>query len=262
MKKSLAWPLAGSVAAIGITTAMDASGLSAFSALPLALLLFVFWRAQHLSRTELGVVWGRGGAYALAAAFPLIVMGAGVTIAFSQRAMDLSHADWRKAALNVALISLSTMLVALITEEGFFRGWLWASLARAGRGKVFILIATSVVFMLWHISAVTLETGFNPPPEQVPIFLSNALVLGIVWGMLRLASGSVVVSSLSHGVWNGLAYALFGFGKHVGALGIRETGIYGPEVGVLGLALNLALALALVPWCVRAVRSAGAPRPA
>ena len=53
-----------------------------------------------------------------------------------------------------------------------------------------------------------------------------------------------MVASVSHGVWNGMAYALFGFGERVGALGIQDTWLFGPEVGLLGIALNLAIAIA------------------
>lgn len=101
-----------------------------------------------------------------------------------------------------------------------------------------ILVWTSVSFSLWHLSAVTLHTGFEPPPKQVPVFMINAAVIGIVWGLLRQMSGSVIVTGLSHGVWNGLAYVLFGFGTRTGALGVQNTATYGPEVGVLGLAIN------------------------
>lgn len=66
----------------------------------------------------------------------------------------------------------------------------------------------------------------------------NATLLGAIWGLMRLRSGSVVVASLSHGVWNGLAYVLFGFSTKVGALGIENTALFGPEVGVIGLVLN------------------------
>lgn len=84
---------------------------------------------------------------------------------------------------------------------------------------------------------------------QVPVFMLNAAVLGAIWGMLRLLSGSLVVASVSHGVWNGLAYVLFGFGSHVGALGISNSVIYGPEIGILGLLLNAAFAAGLWWWC-------------
>ena len=57
--------------------------------------------------------------------------------------------------------------------------------------------------------------------------------MGAAWGLLRWISGSVIVASLSHGAWNGLVYALFGFGTRVGALGVQDTALFGPEVGVL-----------------------------
>jgi hypothetical protein len=48
-------------------------------------------------------------------------------------AIDLSHTNWKKAGINFALVAISTIIVAIITEEGFFRGWLWASLERGRR---------------------------------------------------------------------------------------------------------------------------------
>ena len=73
-------------------------------------------------------------------------------------------------------------------------------------------------------------------------------MIGAVFGMLRMASGSIVVPSVCHAVWNGLDYPLYGFGEKVGALGIEATHIYGPEVGVLGVALNLIFAGGLWWW--------------
>ena len=49
------------------------------------------------------------------------------------------------------------VIMVLLTEEGFFRGWLWASLKRAGLNELQVLIWTSIAFSLWHISAVSLE---------------------------------------------------------------------------------------------------------
>ena len=63
--------------------------------------------------------------------------------------------------------------------------------------------------------------------------------------MLRLLSGSIVVASVSHALWNGLDYPLFGFGEKVGALGIEQTHIFGPEVGLVGIVLNLLFAAML-----------------
>ena len=60
-----------------------------------------------------------------------------------------------------------------------------------------------------------------------------------------MVSGSPLVPALSHAVWNGIEYPLFGFGENMGALGISQTHIYGPEAGLLGIACGL-LFLALI----------------
>lgn len=249
MNNNYKWPVLGVVAAIAITTTMDANGLLNFSALPLAALFGLFWYLQRIPRVEIGFVWARAGFFGLALLQPLLVIGLIALIAFVAGAVHLEYTDWKKAGVNFALITVSTILVASITEEGFFRGWLWASLTRAGQGPNGVLLWSSLAFAAWHLSAVLLPTGFNPPLAQVPVFILNATLLGAIWGMLRLISGSVFVASVAHGVWNGLAYVFFGFGSQVGALGIQQTAIYGPEVGVLGLVLNLIFAAALWRLC-------------
>lgn len=256
MNRSWIWPIIGVLAAIAVTSTLDATGRSAFSALPLFPLLVLLWYLQRFSAKELGFSWGTspaGRSYALAILYPIVVMGALVAVAALSGALNSAAAPPHKHSvwLNLLLVGGTTIPVALLTEEGFFRGWLWASLKRTGRGTIAIVIFTSVAFALWHWSAAILPTGFNPPRSQVPVLMLNAVAVGAIWGMLRLLSGSVVVSSVSHGVWNGLAYVLFGFGAHSGALGISNTAIYGPEVGVLGLLLNLIAAVCLGAWCAR-----------
>jgi membrane protease YdiL (CAAX protease family) len=238
-------PVVGVLAAIGITTAMDANGLLAFSALPLFPLAAILWASERFSRKEMGLAWGALRDYGLALLYPVAVIGAVTGVAALAGVIDLTETDWSKAGLNVVLIAVSTILVAILTEEGFFRGWLWASLGRSGLGEARVLLWSSVAFSLWHVPAVSLETGFNIPARQIPVYLVNAVLMGAIWGLLRLVSGSVVVASFSHGVWNGLAYVLFGFGTRVGALGVEATYIYGPEVGVIGLGLNAVFAFAL-----------------
>jgi len=248
MTKALRQPILGVLAAIAITSTMDATGLSPFSALPLFPLLLLLWYLQRLSRADLGFKWGRLRHYELAALYPVSVVGAITSLAATTRVIDFSHTNWKKAGINFTLVTISTVLAVIITEEGFFRGWLFASLERAGLQKASILIWSSIAFSLWHWSAVMLKTGFDPPRAQVPVFMVNAIVMGMVWGLLRWISGSVIVCSVSHGLWNGMAYVLFGFGTKVGALGIKNTGLFGPEVGVLGLAVNLIFAAALWRW--------------
>jgi membrane protease YdiL (CAAX protease family) len=165
--------------------------------------------------------------------------------------------DVRKTLINFGVMTVATILVVIGTEEGFFRGWLWGSLKRAGLGETRTLVWSSLAFTAWHFSAVALPTGFDLPSSQIPIYMVNAFVMGAIWGLLRMASGSVVVASVSHGLWNGGAYTLFGFGTKTGALGIEKSWIYGAEVGFVGLILNVIFALVLLR---QVLRSPAGPR--
>jgi membrane protease YdiL (CAAX protease family) len=233
----------GVTAAVVITSTMDATGYSIFSALPLFPLFGLLWWWQKFSKAEIGFKWGKRSHYVYAVAYPLLVMSLLALGAALSGLVDTSATDWNKAMINLFAGGISTILVVIITEEGFFRGWLWAGLKNNGLGNSATLIASTLAFTAWHISAVTLETGFDLPAKEVPIYLVNATLIGLNWGLLRLASGSIIVASVSHGIWNGLAYALFGFGEKTGALGIQDTWLFGPEVGFLGIALNLAFAI-------------------
>jgi membrane protease YdiL (CAAX protease family) len=244
-RRSLMLPIIGVVSAITVTTSMDAAGLSTFSALALLPLLFLFWWLSHLSRIELGFKAGHANDYGIAVFFPVAVMSVIALIAWLAGVVDLTKTNWPRTAANLALMTVSTFLVAIITEEGFFRGWLWGSLEKAGMKMEHVLIWSSIAFALWHISAVTLDPDFKPPAAQIPVYLCNAAVVGTVWGLLRAQSGSIIVTSLSHGLWNGMAYVLFGFGSRQGSLGIRNTAVFGPENGLLGLGFNLLFACLL-----------------
>jgi membrane protease YdiL (CAAX protease family) len=247
-RTSLLLPFAGVLIAVAITATMDASGLTLYSALPLLPLLAFYWYLQRLSRRQVGFVFGNWGDYGLAALYPLVVVGAAVIVAVLAGQTHIENTNWEKAGLNFAIMALSTMLVAILTEEGFFRGWFWASLERAGIIGLKLIVWTSIAFAVWHISEVTLAKGFTLPAAQVPIFIANAAVMGAIWGLLRLISGSVIVASVSHGLWNGGAYVLFGVGARVGSLGITDHATFGVEVGIVGLILNLVFAIALWRW--------------
>jgi len=231
--------IGGLAIAIAITTTMDATGYTMFSALPLFPLAGLFWYLQKFSRAEIGLIWGRAKYYGLALAYPLLVLGGMAGIAYLMGAVDTSEANWKNALLNMGATSTIGILVLILTEEGFFRGWLWASLKQAGQTDIQVLLWSSLAFTAWHVSAISLDTGFDLPADEIPIYLVNATLIGGIFGLIRMISGSVVAASLCHAVWNGIDYPLFGFGEKTGALGIQQTHIYGPEVGILGIGLNL-----------------------
>ena len=229
------------VLAIGITATMDATGFTNFSALPLALVMGLFWFLQKNPAAEIGYRLGTASSYALPFLYPLLVLPALGLMAFAGGDIAFGEVDVAKALANIALVTVVTFLVAMVTEEGFFRGWLWASLGRAGEGPGRVLLLTSVAFLLWHVPFATLAPGHELPLSSLPVFFGNVFLLGLAWGLMRLAGGSILVSSLAHGVWNGLVYVLFGISTKSGMLGIQATEVYGPETGVLGLLMNAAV---------------------
>jgi len=241
-------PVAAALLAIAITTTLDVAGALAFSALPLLPLGLACWWLSRLSRDSVGLVFGARLPYLVAVVHPAFVMGAIAITASVAGAYDISHVAWGRTLAKAIGVGGATIVMALLTEEGFFRGWLWAAFRARGMSSRVTWIATSVIFALWHISAVVLPTGFDVPAARVPLFIVNAAVMGAIWGMVRWRSGSIIASSVAHGLWNGFAYVLFGFGTKTGALGIRDTQLYGPEVGVLGLALNVVFLL--IMWFV------------
>ncbi|MGI9517181.1 MAG: CPBP family intramembrane glutamic endopeptidase [Pirellulaceae bacterium] len=244
-QRSLIMAGLGVSAAIAITTSMDASGLTEFSALPLLGLTIVFCLIQRLSPGETGLQIGQIRDYLAAILLPCCVMAVIAAIAYVAGAVDVTETDWQKTGVNLLLGCTIGTLMVLLTEEGFFRGWLWGTLGRANLSPKRTLWLTTVAFVLWHISFVTLDTGFDLPWNQVPVYLANVLLLGAVWGKLRLESGSVIVPSVSHAVWNAFAYSLFGISGKTGVLGIESTIVFDPEVGWSGIVLNGAFAVCL-----------------
>lgn len=144
----------------------------------------------------MGLTWGDSRSYAVALGYPAVVLSLIAAIAYFSGAMDTSAANWSKALTNVALMSTTGVIAVLLTEELFFRGWLWAALKRAGQSDGRVLVWTTLAFTAWHVSAIYLDTGFDVPAREIPIYLVNAALLGGVWGMLRMATGSVLVASV------------------------------------------------------------------
>ena len=253
MNPLLRFPPVGAAAALAITAAMDKGGLTMFSALPLIPLTILFWVLQKMSRREMGLTWGPPGGYGLALLYPATVPVLLIAAAWVAGDVDTSATEWNPVLIQAALGATVGILGALLTEEWFFRGWLWASLRRAGVSPRGVLLASTAVFTLWHFSAVALTEEFGLPPAQWPVYLANVFLIGLVWGMMRLQSGSVVGPAVSHAVWNALVYGFFGMGDATGALGITKTHLFGPEVGLLGIAANLVFA----GWLWRRVRPVG-----
>ncbi len=248
MNMALRGPIVGTFVAIAVNAAMDATGLSDLSFASLLPLMLIFWAMQRLPRKSMGLAFGRLRHYGLALLHPLLTIGLIAVVCLAACVADVSKVNWLSARNDFLFTVAISIPLAILTEEGFFRGWLYGSLKRAGMAELNIMIWTGIAFSLWHIPAVSMNTEDALPLAQIPVLLINAAVIGAIWGLLRSLSGSIIVTSVCHAVWNACVYVFFGFGTTVGALGVKQTAIYGPESGLLGLGLNLVLALALWQW--------------
>jgi membrane protease YdiL (CAAX protease family) len=231
-KFKIAW-LAFFIALV-TTTTMDFSGYTMFSSLILLPITLIFWVLTKSSKVEMGLCWGEVKHYGMAIFLPFLLLGLTALVAFLSGDFSVGDVKYK----NILLSSTVGIIGVLITEEAFFRGWLWGVLQKRGMNGKNTLITTSLLFTAWHISAVTSGTEYGLPLYQVPIYLVNATLLGLIWGMFRSVSGSVIVPTVYHSIWNALAYDLFGFGEKTGALGVTNTILFGPEVGVLGIVIN------------------------
>ncbi|MCG8467043.1 MAG: CPBP family intramembrane metalloprotease, partial [Gemmatimonadetes bacterium] len=223
--------LVASLATLAVMLASPAIAVSTgdgtWYALPLFVGLLAFWRRGRLSRRELGFRSGRGF-YRPAIMHPLLVVGCAVAVATA-----LSSLRVRDVGLGSLLLQATSMIVVsfvgtLVAEDGFFRGALWGALERAGRSTDAILLWTSTANAVWFLPLLWIEPGFATAPEAMAVHVLNVWLLGMCWGVLRLASGSVLAAAWGHAVWNGLTYTLYGFGPAVGALNVLDPSRFDP----------------------------------
>jgi membrane protease YdiL (CAAX protease family) len=251
-RNGLAMPLAGTLAVLILSPALVLlTGWEPISVLVLPVLIGLGWWLARLSRREMGFTRGERGSYGVALLYPCLVMSVLALVAWLLNAIALKEVVLGEFLLKLLVNTVGTAIGVVISEDGFFRGWLWGSLSRSRLGEKGILLWTSLAFMLWHLPVAIIEPEFRLPMTLIPIYLGNVLLIGLNWGLLRLKSGSVFVPAVSHGLWNGLAYMLFGFGDKTGTLGIEWFGLLGPERGLLGLLANGLVFIGLWRWAFR-----------
>ena len=256
MKKQDITPVLGCMVAIIVTGSMDIAGLGAYSALPLFLLWIFFSRMPATGLQELGFSLPSKASFVVAFLYPLLVIGIVGSLALVSGAASPDSFNLIHSSKMIVLVTVATIITALVTEEAFFRGWLFKALQRKGYTNQQILIGSRIAFMAWHISGILWadNIGQTLPPEQIPVFLINALLIGYSFGLMRQRSGSLLIPAISHGLWNGLAYELFGFGTKTGALEIKNTIIWSVETGIAGVLLNLCF---LISWILLLRKGAG-----
>lgn len=89
----------------------------------------------------------------------------------------------------VVLLALALVVAAPVVEETTFRGFLLPSLAQSRLGPVGAILLSSVAWAVLHV-------------QYQPFYLIQIIILGALFGWLRLKSGSTTLTIVLHGLLN------------------------------------------------------------
>jgi membrane protease YdiL (CAAX protease family) len=158
-------------------------------------------------------------------------------------------APWFAKFPHIAPICLGMLNVALAPvvngiftfgEEWGWRGYLTRALLPLGQWKA--LVFTGILWGLWHAPIIAL--GYNYPDHHVLgplIMVVFCVIIGIIFGWTRLATGSVWPAVIAHATLNAFAGSL----ALLGPPGSFDTAVAG-LTGYTGWILPVALILFLV----------------
>ncbi len=210
--------------------------------------MIALWIVQRMTRIELGFTAGDARSWLIGLAYVAGIIGIVAAGAWAAQLIDLKDYSATTVLRRLSLYFLVTFVLALLTEEGFFRGALWASCQRAGFSPARTVLWTSVAFGLFHLAVPIIDADFVQPLSKMPQYVIGSTFFGIAMGLLRACSGSIVVTSACHALWNAVDYTFFGTGPKVGQLGIVDTSIWDPERGYAGLVLAVVAAALMWRW--------------
>jgi membrane protease YdiL (CAAX protease family) len=160
-----------------------------------------------------------------------LIVGEEIAKKFDPSALFEIADPWRRALLVVGV-----SVLAPLGEELLFRGYLLRVL-RARHGTRAALVITAAIFAAIHVN----------PASVLALF-----ALGLVFGLLRVISGSLWPSLVAHALQNGTSSAIV-------LLGLAKSS---PDELSPGTAvLMLAVSTPLLALALRAVRNASPPEP-
>ena len=132
---------------------------------------------------------------------------------------------------TVAALTIAPLINCLFTlgEELGWRGFLLPRLIEAGWGQWWAIIVTGAVWGLWHAPVILLGHNYPDHPYLGVLLMTVfCILLGIIFGWLRLASGSVWTATLAHATLNAVAgFPLIVLTPFDSALGGMMTGVIG-----------------------------------
>lgn len=203
---------------------------------------------------DAGLRWGRGRYYLWAWLAPvgLGLIAAALSVALRQAEYDPYMTELMvrisKQAPNMKIPPIHVLRIYLIAsgltqavvmntipcfgEEFGWRGYLLMRLMPLGTWRAMVL--SGLIWGVWH-APVILQGHNYPDHPQAGVFLmiGFCVLLSIILGWLRLASGSVFAAAVAHASINGPAFLPFVFMRDRSDITAGLTGLLGQGVMVL-----------------------------
>ena len=99
---------------------------------------------------------------------------------------------WESGWIDVALLMIAVAIVTPIAEELMFRGYILDSIRRI-HGDWPAIIGSAILFGLVHIN---------------PFLVGQAFIGGVIYGWIRIRTGSLLPSIACHMIWNAIALSM------------------------------------------------------
>ncbi len=153
-----------------------------------------------------------GGWYAISVLFYPIVIGLTAIVGFQleEFVVDGGGSFPTGTFATVFLAGLIAVLLTSIAEEFGWRGYLLPRLAAAGLGRWTIHLVVGLVWGAWHIPYVEVLWDFTDESLStlVPRLIIGTVIVAVVYGEIRLVTGSVWPAVLMHTTGNAFVGAL------------------------------------------------------
>jgi membrane protease YdiL (CAAX protease family) len=160
-----------------------------------------------------------GIAAVLYPAITVVVVGTG--LATGMAALSASASPGKPAYLNAFLMIFAIQVVKNIVEEFIFRGYgTRTAMALGLRGAALPHLLVGVVWALWHLPLYLMWTSDRdlrlitslPWPLFLPLLVVGVVATSLVYGELRIQTGSIWPGVLLHTMCNAVATPLLAHG--------------------------------------------------
>lgn len=184
---------------------LEMLGMAAFAIATAAVLALAARRAGGSAVHHLGLLWPQWRyiaiGFALLAVEVVFNIGLFSLLPTSDESASSIGKDYHSLLGNpggLALFWLSLVVIAPVTEEIVFRGFILRGWLDTRLGVAGAIVLVSLLFAAVHV------------PNELPVFIS-LFVGGLLLGIMRWLSGSIVPAIVMHATWNlgiGLLIAL------------------------------------------------------